>query len=66
MSKNFEEQVIELLEYVCNNYDHVKHIVQTDIYESRNLAASLGLELTPDEVRDCMMVLKWMLENTEC
>lgn len=66
MINDFKKETEELLKYVCDNYDHVKDIAHSDVYKSRNLAASAGLELTPDEVRDCLLVLRWALKVVEC
>lgn len=66
MINDFKKETEELLKYVCDNYDNVKDIAHSDVYESRNLAASAGLELTPDEVRDCLLVLRWALKVVEC
>lgn len=48
------------LNHVRQNYDLLKEVLASGInpYELRNNAASLGYEMTPQEVKDAIVVLQ--------
>lgn len=56
-----EDEVIDFLNYVSNNYDHVKRMADQEVLFIRNYAATHGLELTPQETEDCIRVFRWAL-----
>jgi hypothetical protein len=64
---NTEQEAIDFLNYVKENCDHIRNnVINNDVLWIRNYAASRGLELTPQEVRDCIKVFEYALRISKC
>lgn len=64
MNKDIEYHVDKFLDHIKENYDLVSLLVdnETNPYTLRNVAASLGVEMTPQEVKDSMELIKIAVE----
>lgn len=64
MDDKLHDLTVKFLNNVYNNYDELKFIVDNNVspYTLRNMAASFGIEMTPQEVKDCVEIIRVALE----
>lgn len=67
MDDKLHDLTVKFLNNVHKNYDELKLMVDSNAnpYTLRNMAASFGIEMTPQEVKDAVEVIKVALEVVE-
>lgn len=67
MNDKLHDLTVKFLNNVHKNYDELKTMIDSGAnpYTLRNMAASFGIEMTPQEVKDAVEVIKIALEVVE-
>lgn len=60
MDDPVRKHAIDFLNNVRKNYHHIKEVMDSGVnpYELRNKAANYGYEMTPQQVKDALVILK--------